>query len=62
MHAFSSNVGLWPLRESWSAGWHTGRAHQAERGLVGKQQWRDIRRVCKLGAEGGLYSVEIPME
>ena len=26
---------------------------------LGKQQWQDIRRACKLGATGGLYSVEL---
>ena len=26
---------------------------------LGKQQWRDIRRASKLGAAGGLYSVEL---
>ena len=26
---------------------------------LGRQHWQDIRRACKLGADGGLYSVEL---
>ena len=29
------------------------------RARLGKQQWKDIRRACKLGADGGVYSVEL---
>ena len=42
-----------------SRGAQAGTPRAPGRTRLGKQQWRDIRRVCKLGAEGGLYSVEI---